>query len=883
MKPLVVEFQAFGPYAGYEKVDFSDISSKGLFLICGKTGTGKTMILDAMTFALFGKSSGNGRDDFAAMRCTKAEDDVDTFVKFEFENNGEFYIFERRLTKKRTKFSESYSALKKESDGKYYPMFENAKGKLLNDKAEEIIGLDYSQFVQVIILPQGKFEKLLTSNSDDKEKILTSIFGEDRWQVIADTLYEQVNTRKEELKTLKERLESSLKEEQCTTISELEILIGSKKEEVERLSQEYNQAGYEAVQKQQQEKLAIAKRFTDMENVAASIKQYEADAGAISELESKEKDAKRAQLVKEHLSDVDKAKENLAKRIKDEADLKALEMDAREELATAEKEYEEHILLAGEIEDKKKLKIQYEGKRAAYESMDLTEKEVQNREQEKKYALDDEDAARKICDEDKEKVSSATKEYEKLNSEHDGLLRGYIAGITGELAQNLEEGMACPVCGSTHHPSKAQKLDDSISKTMVDEKKEQVDIKYTQLQKQLSKQKDSMAAFEQAQSRREKANAEYIVATERLNSLKKDLVKGINSLKQLNDEIKKLSTEIDAYAVKTQALEGRLSELKDKSLQLTTKVSSAGNEVVAAEKECEDKEKSLLKALSENGFTDESQVRNMLLSDEELQALRKKISDHEAGLKAAKDLYNKLNEELKGKERPDTEECDLIIANAQKAIKEHFSIVSVINSEIDRLSEKLSKIKSESEGMEEKIRICDEDYAFAKKLRGDSGTGLQRYVLGIMFSSVVQAANKMLEMVHGGRYRLFRTDEKAQGSNKRGLELKVYDRNSLEHDGRFVNTLSGGEKFLASLALSIGMSTVASKSGIKIDALFIDEGFGSLDEDSIGDAMNILNSIQEANGLVGIISHVQLLQDRIPTKLMVCESEKGSHIVRSIG
>ena len=125
--------------------------------------------------------------------------------------------------------------------------------------------------------------------------------------------------------------------------------------------------------------------------------------------------------------------------------------------------------------------------------------------------------------------------------------------------------------------------------------------------------------------------------------------------------------------------------------------------------------------------------------------------------------------------------------------------------------------------------------------------------------------------------------DKAQGTNKRGLELKVFDRNSGEHEGRFISTLSGGEKFLASLALSIGMSTIAQKSGIRIEALFIDEGFGSLDDDSIGDAMSVLNSIQKANGLVGIISHVQLLQDQIPSKLRVEEDAGDSHIVQTVG
>ena len=207
----------------------------------------------------------------------------------------------------------------------------------------------------------------------------------------------------------------------------------------------------------------------------------------------------------------------------------------------------------------------------------------------------------------------------------------------------------------------------------------------------------------------------------------------------------------------------------------------------------------------------------------------------------------------------------------------------MLSETIRRLSQKAEKLALAGEGLEEKLLEAEQDLAFAKKLRGDAGTGLQRYVLGILFSSVIAAANRMLSMVHGGRYRLFRSDEKAQGSNKRGLELKVYDKNSEEHEGRFVSTLSGGEKFLASLALSIGMSTIAQKSGIRIEALFIDEGFGSLDEDSITDAMQILGSIQQANGLVGIISHVELLQERIPTKLRVEETEKGSHIIQTIG
>ncbi|MBR0129729.1 MAG: SMC family ATPase, partial [Firmicutes bacterium] len=176
------------------------------------------------------------------------------------------------------------------------------------------------------------------------------------------------------------------------------------------------------------------------------------------------------------------------------------------------------------------------------------------------------------------------------------------------------------------------------------------------------------------------------------------------------------------------------------------------------------------------------------------------------------------------------------------------------------------------------IQDAEDDFTFAKNLRGDTGIGLQRYVLGIMFSSVIKAANEMLRKVHGGRYQLFRTDEKVDGSNKRGLDLKVYDSYAGGSDGRSVSTLSGGEKFLASLALSIGMSTIAKTGGVNIDGIFIDEGFGSLDNDSIDDALDILGSIQKAHGMVGIISHVEVLRSNIPTKIQVVKKREGSTI-----
>ncbi|MBP5273916.1 MAG: hypothetical protein ILO36_03150, partial [Abditibacteriota bacterium] len=243
-----------------------------------------------------------------------------------------------------------------------------------------------------------------------------------------------------------------------------------------------------------------------------------------------------------------------------------------------------------------------------------------------------------------------------------------------------------------------------------------------------------------------------------------------------------------------------------------------------------------------------------------------------------------LQKELDGKTEPDKDKCETARKEAEDAQKEYQNLDGGRKKEIERLGEKYGRLTNEDGGLEESLQKTEEDCLFAKSLRGDSGTGLQRYVLGIMFSSVVRAANHMLEKVHGGRYSLrTNTGEKEKGKRKEGLDILVHDIYSEENEGRPAGSLSGGEKFLVSLALAIGMSSVAQKSGIRIEALFIDEGFGTLDDDSVEDAMDILNSVQKANGLVGIISHVELLMKNIPCKLKVKKTDKGSAIEKTIG
>ena len=883
MKPCTVEFQAFGPYAGHELVDFEKLAARGLFLICGKTGTGKTMILDAITFALYGKSSGHGRDDFEAMRCTNAAFDVTTYVRFTFENNGIYYRFERRLERKRKNLSASYMVWQKDENGTWTALFENAKEKMLNEKAEEIIGLSYEQFRQVIVLPQGQFEKFLTSDSADKEKILTSIFGEEKWQAVAQLMFEEATERRQQLKSLQEQISNSLQEEACETLAELEAVIAQKKERLVTMEAAYQEGACEKQIRALRDRLALVSRFQDLRRGKARVRAYEEKQHDRAEQEKRIQDARRAEKVKELLLELHRAEAAQAER--------KTAVRAADQAAGQAKQQAEQILLQvtaqqqknDEIEEKKAQKIQLTAKITDYESIAALEQNFQKQRKAAESALQETEQEKQVYESYAPKLVMLHEAYETDMEEHRKLLAAYLAGITGELAASLVEGQPCPVCGSREHPQKAVRTEADTSKEHVEEKRAEAEAVYQKLQQTMQKQEQAKKKYEEKQRLAQELQLAKEAAYTRLVEMQNNLIPEIGSLAELQKKLQQLTDEIGKDTEKLQSLTKMLEQANNTVAETAAKAELARQEEELTQKKQEAAMQAVAKGLSEHGFADIKEAEQLLMGEKELEGMRRQIADYDAGKKAAEEQVMRLQEELGRQQEPDAEACKAELARLEKLQETYAKETAVLSETIRRLSQKADKLTQAGEGLEEKLLEAEQDLAFAKKLRGDAGTGLQRYVLGILFSSVIAAANRMLSMVHGGRYRLFRSDEKAQGSNKRGLELKVYDKNSEEHEGRFVSTLSGGEKFLASLALSIGMSTIAQKSGIRIEALFIDEGFGSLDEDSITDAMQILGSIQQANGLVGIISHVQLLQERIPTKLRVEETEKGSHIIQTIG
>lgn len=757
------------------------------------------------------------------------------------------------------------------------------KGKMLNEKAEEIIGLSYEQFRQVIVLPQGQFEKFLTSDSADKEKILTSIFGEEKWQAVAQLMFEEATERRQQLKSLQEQISNSLQEEACETLAELEAVIAQKKERLVTMETAYQEGACEKQIRALRDRLALVSRFQDLRRGKARVRAYEQKQHDRAEQEKRIQDARRAEKVKELLLELHRAEAAQAER--------KTAVRAADQAAGQAKQQAEQILLQvtaqqqknDEIEEKKAQKIQLTAKITDYESIAALEQNFQKQRKAAESALQEAEQEKQVYESYAPKLVMLHEAYETDMEEHRKLLAAYLAGITGELAASLVEGQPCPVCGSREHPQKAVRTEADTSKEHVEEKRAEADAVYQKLQQTMQKQEQAKKKYEEKQRLAQELQLVKETAYTRLAEMQNNLIPEIRSLAELQKNLQQLTDEIGKDTEKLQSLTKMLEQANNTVAETAAKAELARQEEELTQKKQEAAMQAVAKGLSEHGFADIKEAEQLLMGEKELEGMRRQIADYDAGKKAAEEQVMRLQEELGRQQEPDEEACKTELARLEKLQETYAKETAVLSETIRRLSQKAEKLALAGEGLEEKLLEAEQDLAFAKKLRGDAGTGLQRYVLGILFSSVIAAANRMLSMVHGGRYRLFRSDEKAQGSNKRGLELKVYDKNSEEHEGRFVSTLSGGEKFLASLALSIGMSTIAQKSGIRIEALFIDEGFGSLDEDSITDAMQILGSIQQANGLVGIISHVQLLQERIPTKLRVEETEKGSHIIQTIG
>lgn len=882
MKPLFLEIQAFGPYVEKQTINFEKLAEQGMFLIKGPTGSGKTTIFDAMTFALYGGSSGDdprnkfGRNDLEEWRCNQADGAVPTIVAFTFSSHGRRYQFTRRLVQKRKNFSAEYAAGELDEDGNLIPFFENPKKDDLTRKAEELVGLTKEQFRQVVLLPQGQFERFLTASSDEKESILEKIFDAEKWDAYAQRFFDAANGRKAALVTERNIVAASLEEEKLTSIDELSGRIAETEDEIKKWEAE--KAAYDAEEKQKQlnSDRELSARFEPLHRLENEQQKLQTRAEEVRKNRLQYEKAEKAEALREVISACERAEEDYRKRLDEAAGYNAQLPDAQKNFQTAQKKKQDNEDCSPVAGLNAKIG-EYEAKRSVYQTLSQHQKVFERESKALEAQEEAQKRARRELDEAARQAKDALEAYDNANFQASDLRARYYSGIYGELAAALQENTPCPVCGSIHHPAPAHRSDDSVSKETVEqaEKAEEAKKKYWKQLEDRRSEKEQCAKNEL--DKLKNAQIVQMQAKKDMENARANLIDEVLDLNALDERLTGFREEIKRYMDTTKMLDDAWKKANDVLNQLTAKISGAEKERTEAEKNRVSAKAAMEAALTEAGYPDSRTAKQDLLSSDKRAELHTKIVAHDTAVQNNSKALAEKRLELAEKEEPDAAQFGERQKEIQAKRDEFVNKISALRTMSKRLQEKRQDLQAKWEHYQSNIQEAENDLIFARKLRGDTGIGLQRYVLAIMFNQVIGEANRMLEKVHGGRYHLYRTEDKGKG-NKRGLELKVHDNRSPDAEGRSVAMLSGGEKFLVSLSLSIGLSTVAQKSGVQIEALFIDEGFGTLDDSSIHDAMDVLESVRRSSGMIGIISHVQLLESNIPTHLEVIKSSSGSTI-----
>lgn len=880
MKPISVRFQCFGPYKKEVFVSFEELERNGLFLICGETGAGKTTILDAICYALYGKSSGGNRGDLSVMRCKLAAPTDETVVEFTFETNGKCYRFLRSLRYGRKNLIDSHNCMVLQ-DGNYVPLFENPKLKNVNQKAEELVGLTHEQFRQVIILPQGQFEKLLTSDSVEKEKILVSLFRAEKWQNIAEEMYRRVAEEDKKLREEMADVRSRLADYKCEKIEELELLATEEETKILELGDSVKKA-----EEKESEQKKIYEKALRMEEQWLELNKRENQLNQLEEqrenMQSLWEALKRADLAEE----IEKDQEAFANAQKEceQSKRKTLQGEvqvqgAKETLAKVEERKKAHEAGKTAYENGVHRLALLENAKGLYISLAERKKEAEQAGRIYQNSRKNVELKKTVYDKKHQTWLQLMELQREKLEQYTSAQQLYLEGISGTLAERLVSGKPCPVCGSVVHPAPAVQQGNKVTETDLDRYNQEMQCANKEVEKAAATRTEAESVYQGALTEMNEAGQKAAILETAYKEILRQKIDGIETMEALEGAILDLKQRIDKYNELTVRFQNMLLEAQTNLNVSEDAYKKAKETEEEAEKILAEKAMTWNILLKQKGFSSDEEYRRCWMQSEEKNREKEKVLRYQAELSAAKKALDEQKIMVQDSEKPEvlTEKQKLNeLAEECKQISKNYILRM---QTFEKMQKDLKSFSKRKEVYDMKRMKVDADLDFVNRLRGRTGISLQRYVLGVMLSSITAEANRLLKNVHGGRYQLYRTDAIAGSGHKGGLELEVLDAQSNER--RSVTTLSGGEKFLVALSLAIGLSTVvqAQGNGIRLGAMFIDEGFGSLDQNSIYDALEILQGIQKANGLVGIISHVELLKDVIPTKIEVHKKKSGSELI----
>lgn len=918
MRPLKLIMRGFMPYAGTEEINFEKFGENGLYLVTGDTGAGKTSIFDAICYALYGRPSGNVRDD-SMFRSQYAKIEDPTEVELTFVHDGKKYYVKRNPGYQRLKKSgsgttpESPKAYLELPDGSFLDRRDE-----VNSKIEEILGVDIKQFSQISMIAQGDFLKLILDGTKSRRENFRHLFNTDIYQNIQETLKKEKSRIETMWKDAKKSVEQYISGIECNeedtlfvdvekakssgiNIEEVIELIdklieadesrknvlteGLKKidEELAKANGDYGKA--QAFEKNKQKCEEIRKTIEDKQREFEVIKNRLALAE--KELSQKEQLSKAATAIELQLDDyklleelVVAIKEKIASLADCESELDALAKQIESDSAKLAEYETENSQLKNAGENIVKLGNDVEKCKHQKEGLDELKKGLE--------VLEDKCTHEKAC---LKEFCQKDEEYKKLREIYNGLddiFRGAQAGI---LASTLEAGKACPVCGSTTHPLKAELVEECPTQDEVDKAKDAAD--------------EARAILDAANSALQVAKSDAKAYEERLLADAKKIVKvsGMDELASriedlINDtmeELRELTGQLKAEKIREARkieIEKLIPELKDKLVETQNKQVKAKELSASLKAEVDSMVIQKEKAVSNLEYDNLEEAKAAQI------ALVSKVNEITENYNAAEKLYKSVNEvikskegELKGLEQTlvdapsyDLEEIIDTISSIESRQKECQNSITCIVSFINTNRKCKESIEAKAKELIEIEKEFSEISVLSDtangQINGRMKLTLEAYIQATYFDRIIIKANRRLREMSGYKYELYRIQDKTDLSANSGLELGVID----HYNGtkRSVKSLSGGESFMASLSLALGLSDEVSESagGIKVDTMFIDEGFGSLDQETLQKAYNALAKLADksSNRLVGIISHVSELKEKIDKQIVVTkEKSGGSH------
>ena len=1003
MKPIRLELKEFGPYKN-EIIEWDRIINEPIFLITGKTGSGKSTLFDAITYALYNKTTGG--KDIASLRMKTALDKDKTQVNFDFELSGKKYRIERTLAYLKAgnkNLTSGKVALMQYNDERLEVIA--TKEQEVKEKIEELIGLDDKQFCQIIILPQGKFKEFLLSKSSEKKETLRSLFNTYFYQKFVEQLQEQAkkldSSHKQKEKELITRFEQFDIEEELT---KFEYLKDENFEEILSIIQSQE----ETIKIEKKELLKLERSFSkekenfiELSKLNDKFSQLKSNKSELEELSKKEDYYSRLKLEVEKLKELQKSKDKiieygtllnkLSQLRKFEKDLlidtekykldlennKKLELELNvkktdiEELRKETIDYKffynnlnELNLAKTNIEIYSKTLEELTLKKETYKELDSSLKvakesyledieeknilessigklklEVLKKEQDVEKLEEYNNKLSEVNDKsvkltiDKKQLEELEIERKKLEQEVELLNKNKEQEILNDFLLKLHEGDNCPLC-----KQKIEHLPDIHDLAVVDESIEKslqkVNKDIIQLETLIKKDEEEIGkistflknledtinfkAKEELSQLEDELKAENIRLTDISKVIKtsEDKIKGLNreieelsELLKNEDEIKQnhleaknkieqfeknVKIELDVFAdyykkIQSQvedfdntcnALQNNSNELLVRKTKLETEQKNNKTNLLEVSKRIESIVDNFTKSKLNKYYINLEMAEEDIAELNNLEEFESQINKFEDAKKIILNSIEKLEEELKELEQPDLEEGQQKLKNIESQVNDFIEKVAILNTRLENNKKLYDKIHSEYINLLESSKEIREIIAFSDVVSGktENRKSLETYVQGYYLDLILVAGTKRLLQMTNDRYRFVRRDEKSKGGGLQGLEIEIHD--IYLNSTRIISSLSGGELFLASLALALGLAEVIQNEsgGISLETIFIDEGFGSLDAETLDIALTTLIDLQSYGRNIGIISHVSELKERIRPKVEVYSKDNYAKI-----